>query len=276
VSSRTREAGEVGFISLSWRVRPCGCPRCRFHTRGSRLCLPNLPVDRRSTRPSYHANPIPTFPGFSLNNLILACYHSACLPGSILDSISPSVRPVFLLPDHRPSTCPDQRSRSRPDLVRATTCYCLSPLAATLMELLVNVANKGLTETLNPLDRTFTENRGCDHGRLELPHPSHCSQTPLVQQFAKGTGFLHDPGKLLGSARCLRVGERISGTGQHRSRSQPPISSGSQVVPGSTVLSLDRSRVARVSHPRRMVRITAFRKDAGNPRVGKAGSVRLG
>src|SRR5260370_95615 len=36
----------------------------------------------------------------------------------------------------------------------------LSPLAATLMDLLASVANKRLTAELNPLDATLTENRG--------------------------------------------------------------------------------------------------------------------
>src|SRR5260370_12234519 len=36
----------------------------------------------------------------------------------------------------------------------------LSPLAATLMDLLASVANKRLTAELNPLDATLTENQG--------------------------------------------------------------------------------------------------------------------
>src|SRR5712664_191263 len=37
----------------------------------------------------------------------------------------PFVRPVFSHEDPRRSTCPDQRSRSRPDLVGVATCYYL-------------------------------------------------------------------------------------------------------------------------------------------------------
>jgi hypothetical protein len=36
----------------------------------------------------------------------------------------------------------------------------LSPLAATLMDLLASVANKRLTVWLSPLDATLTKNRG--------------------------------------------------------------------------------------------------------------------
>ena len=43
--------------------------------------------------------------------------------------------------------------------------------------------------------------------------------------------------------------ERTSGTVRQCSRSETPIRSGLQVVPGSIVLKLDRSRVARATHP---------------------------
>ncbi len=64
---------------------------------------------------------------------------------------------------------------------------------------------------------------------------------------------LHDPGKQLRSPRCLTI---LSG---HREPfddlpGYTPTQSGSQVVPGSIVLTLDHSRVARVIHPCRMVR----------------------
>src|SRR6266851_464367 len=61
----------------------------------------------------------------------------------------------------------------------------------------------------------------------------------------KGARILHDPGKQLRSPRCLRIRERTSGT----ARSWSPL----EVVPGSMVLTVDRSRVARATHPRRMV-----------------------
>src|SRR6267378_2601270 len=116
----------------------------------------------------------------------------------------------------------------------------------------------------------------------------------------KGTRNLYDPGKQLRSPRCLTI---LSG---HRGPfddvpGYTPTQSGSQVVPGSSVLTrvsgfvltnpeqcgfqglylqtlsnLDRSRVARVTHPCRMVRGPASGKDAGKRRAGKAGSVRLG
>ena len=89
------------------------------------------------------------------------------------------------------------------------------------------------------------------------------------------TRNLHDPGKQLRSSRCLKI---LSG---HREPfdgvpGYTPARSGSQVVPGSTVLTLGRSRVARVTHSCRMVSALASGKDAGKPRAGKAGSVRLG
>src|SRR5712664_1603515 len=92
----------------------------------------------------------------------------------------------------------------------------------------------------------------------------------------KGTGILHDPGKQLRSPRCLRLGERTSGTVRQCSRSETPIRLGLQVVPGSSVLKLDRSRVARVPIREGWVKTTASAKGAGKCRVGKAGSVRLG
>jgi hypothetical protein len=52
----------------------------------------------------------------------------------------------------------------------------------------------------------------------------------------KGTRILHHPGKQLRSPRCLRIRERISETARCRSRSQTPIRSGLQVVPGDNVL----------------------------------------
>src|SRR5713226_5224640 len=57
--------------------------------------------------------------------------------------ISHSPCPILLPADH----CP-------------LSTIALSPLAATLMEPPVSVANKRLTEWLNPLDATLTKNRG--------------------------------------------------------------------------------------------------------------------
>src|SRR5712664_2286446 len=70
--------------------------------------------------------------------------------------------------------------------------------------------------------------------------------------------------------------ERTSGTVRQCSRSETPIRLGLQVVPGSSVLKLDRSRVARVPIREGWVKTTASAKGAGKCRVGKAGSVRLG
>src|SRR4029077_20087700 len=41
-----------------------------------------------------------------------------------------------------------------------TTHLPITPLAATLMNLPISVANKGLTASLNPLDATLTRNQG--------------------------------------------------------------------------------------------------------------------
>src|SRR5216683_7569780 len=62
---------------------------------------------------------------------------------------------------------------------------------------------------------------------------------PFGATIRKGAGILCDPGKQLRSPRCLRVRERTSGT----VRAWSPL----QVVPGSSVLKLDRSRVARTT-----------------------------
>ena len=58
---------------------------------------------------------------------------------------------------------------------------------------------------------------------------------------SQSTRFLCVPGKQLRSPRCLRLGERTLGT----ARAWFPL----QVVPGSSVLKLDRSRVTRIPHP---------------------------
>src|SRR5229473_5846807 len=57
-----------------------------------------------------------------------------------------------LITDHCALTCANP--------VGVTATLALSPLAATLMDLLASVANKGLTTWLSPLDATFTKNRG--------------------------------------------------------------------------------------------------------------------
>jgi len=86
------------------------------------------------------------------------------------------------------------------------------------------------------------------------------------------TRNLYDPGKQHRSSRCLMI---LSG---HRESfdevpGHGPTWSGSQVDrfaivlarrPGSTVLTLDRSRVARITHPCRMVSGPASARDAGN------------
>ncbi len=96
-------------------------------------------------------------------------------------------------------------------------CRHSSPLEATLTSILVNVDSKWLTAKLNLLDATLTKNTGEEgplltghhsvplaiphlprvtehgsrntgHGPRRPPYP-HCSQTPLVQQFAKAREF---------------------------------------------------------------------------------------
>src|SRR5216684_5865274 len=57
--------------------------------------------------------------------------------------------------------------------------------------------------------------------------------------------------------------ERTSGTVRRSSRSETPIRLGLQVVPGSSVLKLDRSRVARVPIREGWVKTTASAKGAG-------------
>ena len=104
--------------------------------------------------------------------------------------------------------------------------------------------------------------RGDCHAPNQSPVTSH--QSPLwpsvpLQPNALGATIgnsarkLHDPGKQLRSPRCLTI---LSG---HRELfddvpGYTSTQSGSQVVPGSIVLTLDHSRVTRVIHPCRMVR----------------------
>jgi len=101
--------------------------------------------------------------------------------------------------------------------VFSRNCRHSSPLEATLTSILVNVDSKWFTAKLNRLDATLTKNigeegplltgrhsvpqclcgnpficlgsRNTGHGPRRLPYPSHCSQTPLVQQFAKAREF---------------------------------------------------------------------------------------
>src|SRR5712692_10799970 len=108
--------------------------------------------------------------------------------------------------------------------------------------------------------------------------------TALGATIGKGARILYAPGKQLRSPRCLRIEsghrEPFDDVPDHT-----PTRSGSQVDrltialarrPGSTVLTLDRSRVARATFPCRTESALASVKDAGKCRVGKAGSVRLG
>jgi hypothetical protein len=93
---------------------------------------------------------------------------------------------------------------------------------------------------------------------LQTIPSSHCSQPPLVPQSAKARSSRWRR-ETYSPQPVSKMIERTSGT----VRAWSPL----QVVPGSSVLMLDRSRVARS---------TASGKDAGKQRVGKAGSVRLG
>jgi hypothetical protein len=68
----------------------------------------------------------------------------------------------------------------------------VTPLSATLMDLLASVANKGLTAKLSPLDATLTRNEGEGHyswlptlyfrPRLDLPTmPGQRAKTEVVR-----------------------------------------------------------------------------------------------
>src|SRR5882724_8821719 len=96
------------------------------------------------------------------------------------------VASVIRLPAVIPSTIHLSTDLPRPSMGRPI--LILSPLATTLMNVHVNVANKGLTVWLNPLDRTLTRT-GDTASMFGRPHPSHCSRTPLVQQFRKARDF---------------------------------------------------------------------------------------
>src|SRR5260370_33901250 len=89
--------------------------------------------------------------------------------------------------------------------------------------------------------------RNTGHGTRVTSHESPVTPSvplrpnALGATIGKGTRFLYLPGKQLRSPRCLRLGERTLVI----ARSWLPL----QVVPGSIVLKLDRSRVARATHP---------------------------
>src|SRR5713226_6405118 len=89
-----------------------------------------------------------------------------------------------LITNHCPLTC------ANPVGVNAT--LGLSPLAATLMDLLASVANKRLTAGLSPLDATLTKNQG---------YPL-CFSTPTfvmieLRHSSRGGGHLHSPSSSL-------------------------------------------------------------------------------
>ena len=120
-----------------------------------------------------------------------------------------------------------------------------------------------------PLWQSLHLPRVTEHGSRATPSALSVPLQPNAfgATIRKGTGILHHPGKQLRSPRCLRI---ESG---HR---EVFTTSRLQVVPGSIVLKLDRSRVARVPIREGWVKTTASAKDAGKCRVGKVGSVRLG
>src|SRR5713226_8388950 len=94
-----------------------------------------------------------------------------------------------------------------------------------------------------PLWQSLHLPRVTEHGSRATPSALSVPlrRTHFGATIRKGARILHDPGKQLRSPRCLRLGERTLGT----ARSWFPL----QVVPGSIVLKLDRSRVARATHP---------------------------
>ena len=166
---------------------------------------------------------IPTFQCFSLNNLILACYHSVCLQGSILDSISYPHALSFSCVTAALGPAPIKGPNPVRTLLQSLLPTVLSPLAATLMNLPVNIANKGLTIRLNPLDATLIENRGypldvwTSHIRPIAAKRLWCnnSQRHGVRRWRRETYRLQPVSKRI---------ERTSGT----ARSWSPL----QVVPG--------------------------------------------
>jgi hypothetical protein len=83
----------------------------------------------------------------------------------------------------------------------------------------------------------------------------------LGATMAFGARILRHPGETTSLYPVSNRSERTSVTATARRRP------GLQVVPGSTVLTVDRSRVARIS-----IKVI----DAEEQRVGKAGSVRMG
>src|SRR5438477_6213407 len=102
-----------------------------------------------------------------------------------------------------------------------------------------------------PLSATRPSNRD-DYGVLVHERPlTIATSRPWCNNW-QGTRILRDPGKQRRGPRCIRI---LSG---HREPfddvpGYTPTRSESQVVPGSSVPTLDRSRVARVTHLHRMV-----------------------
>ncbi len=181
--------------------------------------------------------------------------------------------------------------------VFSRNCQASSPLEATLTSILVNVDSKWFTAKLNLLDATLTKNTGeegplltgrhsvplaiphlprvTEHRSRDTSHQSRITSHPIGPIAAESLWCNNLQRREISSRSgettplppVSNTRERTSGTVRQCSRSETPIRSGLQVVPGSSVLTLDRSRVG--PHP-------ASGKDAGKRRVGKAGSVRLG
>jgi hypothetical protein len=204
----------------------------------------------------------------------MVCYSLPCISKAIL-ARSPlsNFRLLFFYPLtilHWSSKLRLSRAAEIPTLSGLPT-IALSSLAAILMDLRASVANKRLTAWLSLLDATLTRNRGgpppSTFRRLGRTSPGpiaakrHWCNNPQRRENSSPSG------ETTPLPPVSKDSERTSGTVRHRSRSQTSIRSGLQVVPRFSVLTLDRSRVARS---------TASGKDAGKCRVGKAGSVRLG
>jgi hypothetical protein len=174
----------------------------------------------------------------------------------------------FVFPNFQLSTFDFQP----PLFPKSFTCHIsengpVSPLVATLKDRPASVANKRLTAKLSPLSATLTKNRGgvlptrCSAvGRDRQSLPSYFTSLPLhsaspiaAKRLWCNNSQRHENSLLSGETTPLppvsNTRERTSGTVRQCSRSETPIRSGLQVVPGSSVLKLDRSRVARATHP---------------------------
>jgi len=178
------------------------------------------------------------------------------MPNSSLPRRNPSSLPVLLTAPRLSQVTSHQSRVTKPS--RINTYKSLSK-QRTLTTFRIIDLQKTWREGVLWLTSHPMRPPGVERPLFHPPPSVPLQPATLGATMASGARNFRHPGKQLRSTRCL-TGERTSVTAAARRR--PRL----QVVPGSTVLTVDRSRVAR----------TSIQVISAENRVGKAGSVRMG